>query len=467
MRVSLIIVSCLIFFQGISQKRKNDLVNASFDNVSLEVIFDTLTVQTNYFFSYNSDVLPKGSLYSISAENMPIDQFLAKLLVGTGLQYSFFKDQIILNYKPVERVVKKKNFFTIAGTVYDENGVPLNNANVFLDGTTIGVSSDIDGNYRLESIPPGFYDIVFSHVGYENAVYHIMETNGGARIQSHQMELDLGQLEEVEVISNRISRKAESWQKYYTIFLEEMLGQSENAKQCVIENPEALNFIYSEDQKTLRAFSQLPLQIRNDALGYRVSYFLESFKKDEADLRFRGNIRFRNLTPFNRSEKREWQKNRRISYYGSFNHFKKSLLNGELKQEGFRIYEVKSLENFEIRKGNELEASDIIVFKGDHYRLDFKNFLAIEYRKEKESLDFLLNSESVGIIYSNLLTKDGHLRKDPGRQISVLKLLRSSVRLDLSGEVLDRFGLTTYGYWAWERTADLVPVNYDPKYDNL
>ena len=467
MRVSLIIALSLILSQGIAQKRKNDLVNGSFNDAPLEVIFDTLTLQTNYFFSYNSDLLPKGSRYTIIADNMPIDRFLSKLLAGTGLQYSFFKDQIILNYKPAERVVKKKNFFTVAGTVYDENGAPLNNTNVFLDGTTIGVSSDIDGNYRLESIPPGFYDIVFSHVGYENAVYQVLETNGGARIQSHQMELDLVQLEEVEVISNRISRKTESWQRYYTIFQEEILGQSKNAKQCVIENPEALDFTYNEDQKTLRAFSRLPLQIRNDALGYRISYFLESFRKDESDLRFRGNIRFRNLKPFNGNEKREWQKNRRIGYNGSFNHFKKSLLNGELRKEGFRIYEVKRLENFEIKKENGLEASDIIVFKGDHYRLDFKDFLAIEYRKEKESLDFLINSESVGIIYSNLLTSEGHLRKDPGNQISVLKLLRSSVRLDLSGEVLDRFGLTTYGYWAWERTADLVPVNYDPKYDNL
>ncbi|MEO9484660.1 MAG: carboxypeptidase-like regulatory domain-containing protein [Ekhidna sp.] len=467
MRASIVVVLSLVLSYGFSQNRKNDLVTGSFSNAPLELIFDSLSAQTNYFFSYNSDLLPKGSLYSISAENTPIDQFLARLLLGTGLQYSFFKDQIILNYKPVERVVKKKNLFSISGTVYNEDGEALNNVNVFLDGTTIGVSSDIDGNYKLESIPPGFYDIVFSHVGYKNAIYQISENSGGARIQSHQMELDLGQLEEVEVISNRIDRRGTGWQQYYTVFNEELLGISQHAKKCVIENPEALNFSYDEDSKSLRAFSQYPLQIRNDALGYRVSYFLESFKKDESDLRFRGNIRFRNLKPLSRSEKREWQKNRRISYYGSFNHFKRSLLNGELKKEGFRIFEVKNLENFKIKKENELEASDIIVFKGDHYRLDFKNFLAIEYRKEKESMDFLLNSESVGIIYSNLLTSDGHLRKEPGRQISIIKLLKSSVRLDLSGEVLDRFGLTTYGYWAWERTADLVPVNYDPKIDNL
>ena len=468
MRASLIVAFIsLLLFDGFAQNRKSDLVNGNFENLPLEVIFDSLSAQTGYFFSYNSDLLPKGSLYTISAVNTPVDKFLSSLLVGTGLKYSFFKDQIILNYEPIERVVKKKNFFSISGTVYDENGVPLNNANVFLDGTTIGVSSDIDGNYKLESIPPGYYDIVFSHVGYENAVYQISEMNGGSRIQTHQMELDLGQLEEVEVISNRINRTETSWQQHYAVFLREILGQSENAEHSVIENPEALDFTYSNEKNSLSAFAEFPLQIRNDALGYRVSYFLESFKKEESDLRFRGKIRFRNLESLSGSEKREWRKNRKKSYYGSFNHFKRSLLNGELKKEGFRIYRVKSLEKFEIKKENELEVTDILVFKGNHYELDFKNYLAVEYRKERESEGFLKSSDFVRTLYPDLITPEGVLVKDPGNQISVIRLLRNSVRLDLSGEVMDRFGLTTFGYWAWERTADLVPINYDPKYDNL
>lgn len=468
MRASLYLCFCLCLIVGYGQKHKNDLVNGTFENVSLEVIFDSLSSQTNYFFSYNSDLLPKGSLYTISAENTPIDQFLSQLLIGTGLKYSFYKDQIILNYEPPEKVVtRKKNFFTISGTVYDESGQPLNNANIFLDGTTIGVSSDIDGNYKLESIPPGYYDIVFSHVGYENAVYQVTEYNGGARIRNHQMEIDMGQLEEVEVVSNRIHRDDNSWQSHYRTFKEELLGQSENAMQCVIENPEVLNFVYDDGSNTLRAYTQHPLQIRNDALGYRISYFLESFKKQEGDLRFRGKIRFRNLEPLNGRERREWKRNRKEGYEGSFNHFKNALLNNELKKEGFRIYRLKNLKKFELNKNLEISESDIIVFKGDHYELDFKNYLIVEYKKEKESMAFLNKSESVGIIYGHLINKEGTLVKNQGDQISILRLLKNSVRLDLNGEIIDRFGLTTYGYWSWERTADLVPINYDPKFDNL
>ena len=166
MRARLFCIALMTASVLLAQSRKNDRLNVSFNDQPLKLILDSISAQTNYFFSYNSNILPKGSRFTISANNIPIDQFLSKLLVGTGLKYIFFKDQIILTYEPPQKqVVRKRNSFNISGTIYDENGDPLNNANVFLDGTTIGMSSDIDGNYKLESIPPGFYDIVFSYVG--------------------------------------------------------------------------------------------------------------------------------------------------------------------------------------------------------------------------------------------------------------------------------------------------------------
>ena len=466
MRVKLILVILLIPILSFGQNRNDDRVTVDFDDVELAVIFDTLSAQTNYFFSYNSDLLPKGSRFTISAENFPIDQFLSKLFVGTGLKYSFYKDQIILNYEPPQQVVAKKNLFSISGTIYDEEGKPLQGANVFLDGTTIGVSTDLDGNYKLESIPPGLYNIVISHIGYKNGVYQTAEYNGGARIQNHMMEIDLAQLEEVEVISNRIKSSEQRWQNYYEIFSRELLGQSENARQCIIENPEILNFSFEEETETLKAYADEALQIRNEVLGYRVSYFLESFVKENSNLRFRGKIRFFNLDPLNKSDKKSWRKNRKKNYYGSFNHFRRSLLEGDLRKQGFRIYDIKKLEKLKTQRDNELDISDIMVFKGDHYELEFKNFLVVEYKKEKESTQFLLTSDFSSKFYNKFI-RDGVLHKDPGNQISIIKLLRGSVRLDLSGEVMDKFGITKYGYWSWERTADLVPLNYDPQFDNL
>ena len=61
---------------------------------------------------------------------------------------------------------------SVKGIVTDKefNDEPLPFANVLIKGTSIGVSSDMDGNYILSNIEPGTIDVEFSFVGYETIV---------------------------------------------------------------------------------------------------------------------------------------------------------------------------------------------------------------------------------------------------------------------------------------------------------
>lgn len=55
----------------------------------------------------------------------------------------------------------------VAGKLVDsETGEPLIGANVFLDGTTIGAASDLDGKFDITKIPSGNYTVVVSMLGY-------------------------------------------------------------------------------------------------------------------------------------------------------------------------------------------------------------------------------------------------------------------------------------------------------------
>ena len=110
-----------------------------------------------------------------------------------------------------------------------------------------------------------------------------------------------------------------------------------------------------------------------------------------------------------------------------------------------------------------LTEKDIIVFKGDHWELDFDNYLMIVYTKEKESINFLTDADFSSVIYADFISKDGYINRQPGDQVSIMRMLKKSVRLNLNGQVVDRFALTTYGYWSWERMANLVPLNYNIK----
>lgn len=58
---------------------------------------------------------------------------------------------------------------SVSGKLIDKeyNNEPLPFANVLIKGTTTGVTSDIDGLYKIENLSPGTYTFQFSFVGYE------------------------------------------------------------------------------------------------------------------------------------------------------------------------------------------------------------------------------------------------------------------------------------------------------------
>jgi outer membrane receptor protein involved in Fe transport len=59
----------------------------------------------------------------------------------------------------------------IAGVVTDKStGDPLPGVNVIVEGTTLGASTDIDGYYVILNVPPGFYNVKASYIGYTDMV---------------------------------------------------------------------------------------------------------------------------------------------------------------------------------------------------------------------------------------------------------------------------------------------------------
>lgn len=61
---------------------------------------------------------------------------------------------------------------TIQGTVVNwEERRPLMGANIVLEGTVLGTSTDVEGNFSLEGVPVGVYSLTVSLVGYERKVF--------------------------------------------------------------------------------------------------------------------------------------------------------------------------------------------------------------------------------------------------------------------------------------------------------
>ncbi|MGB4929343.1 MAG: carboxypeptidase-like regulatory domain-containing protein, partial [Chitinophagales bacterium] len=89
----------------------------------------------------------------------------------------------------------------IYGTVTNSiNNEALPFVTIILSGTTYGTQSDIDGNYSVENIPPGLYNVEFSFIGFKKkTLFEVQVTNAKPVYLNVVMEEDENLLEAVEV----------------------------------------------------------------------------------------------------------------------------------------------------------------------------------------------------------------------------------------------------------------------------
>ncbi|MDZ7624084.1 MAG: carboxypeptidase-like regulatory domain-containing protein [Ignavibacteriaceae bacterium] len=95
---------------------------------------------------------------------------------------------------------------TVFGKVVDSaTGEELIGANIFLEGTTIGAATDIEGNFKISNVPAGTYSLIASMIGYSKFTVTDLEIKPG-----EQKKLDLSlvseayQTEEVVITARMI-----------------------------------------------------------------------------------------------------------------------------------------------------------------------------------------------------------------------------------------------------------------------
>ena len=94
--------------------------------------------------------------------------------------------------------------FTISGKVTDESGQPVPGANILLKGTTIGTTTDMEGNYLLEADKDNV--LVYSFIGYATVETRVGRKNTIDVI----MEPDIMELSEVVVTAYGVQTKREA-----------------------------------------------------------------------------------------------------------------------------------------------------------------------------------------------------------------------------------------------------------------
>lgn len=451
-RQGLFALLLLLSLTSLGQRLTFDI---QFDNIPLDSVLQIVTAKTGYYFSYNSNIVPKGSLYTMKAEGIGIDEFLNRILVGTDLQHQVMSDQIILKQKiiPITGNISKPTF-SINGQVQDSvTQQPIPGVNVFLSGTNLGGVTDLDGFYSIDRIPLGSFEVIFSHVTYGMKFRDIELFQPGVLTVNSSLVQESRLLDTVEVLSRRLIGP-ENREKYLRIFENEFLGRSQNSAQCELLNPDVLDFIYDPVSDKLEVFALEPVLISNNYLGYQITYYFEIFQKIGGSVNFYGKARFKDLKPMNDREGRRWIKNRQRVYNGSFLQFRRALVNDRLKQEQFRIAQIvaNNFDEVNFSRAQSIKREDILnPISDSEFELNFDGYLMVTYRRKPDDSyqDQFFDSNESREMQRSLLT----LNEDP-------VILKGNGRMEYPG-------LATFGYWYWERIGDLLPENYDPENNDL
>jgi hypothetical protein len=77
---------------------------------------------------------------------------------------------------------------SLTGTVYDfESGEALTGVEVSIEGTDLKAYTDFDGNFSIENVKPGQYNIIASYIAYDKSLVE----NFKAEKQSNEVNIKL------------------------------------------------------------------------------------------------------------------------------------------------------------------------------------------------------------------------------------------------------------------------------------
>jgi hypothetical protein len=334
----------------------------------------------------------------------------------------------------------------IRGQVIDNsNKTPLHFVNVFLANTTIGAATDEQGRFSIVNVPLGNYELIASMVGYELFTRQLELTTPEDQEYLIRLEPKPYEAPGLEVSAPF----PHEWRQNLKRFKREFLGKSKNASHCEILNPEVLDFDLQLNTGTLKALASEPIQIENRDLGYLVHcHLMDYLSETDGNVRYVCKSRFEPLTPEDDKALDRWKENRLESYRGSHRHLFRSLFLGEAQKEGFRLSIVDFRGGSEHLYSPTVSDDDLLspIDTTNARELSFSKYLKIIYIREEEPREFNPSP-------TRAPRQTSWLRMDPS----------FNVMIDEQGYVSPSFAINTYGYLAWERFAETLPMDYTPE----
>lgn len=381
-------------------------------------------------------------------------QRLLLLLLYTGISVSVFSQ------------------FSVRGTVLDSaTREPLSAASVFCQNTTIGSTTNKQGEFYI-SLKPGAYDLIISYTGYQTQTIRVSE----------QTKLEVLMIKEDksmgEVIIKSSSEVADGWTKHGAFFMDYFLGSTPNAAQCELKNPEVLKFYFYKKSNRLKVLATEPLQIANNALGYNLRYQLDSFVYYNASNinSYRGYCLYSEMEGSD-SLKSVWGKNRRNAYEGSKLHFMRSYYDSTLIEDGWIIDMLDENDNKKFNKVKNVYDTSVYNAVVIYPEITVTDSIGIadSLPIQRVVLDSAHATTQVEFFYPRKISIT-YTKKSPEKEyLKKMNLpknipyiisyvdIKDWIAITENGYYYEQKDWINQGYWSWKNVADLLPYDYVPE----
>ena len=334
---------------------------------------------------------------------------------------------------------------------------PIAGASVFINASGIGTITASDGTFDLSK----FIEAQFGHpvltiaaMGYKTTTYNL--TNSKDALVIYLIPL----VRELQTVTVKAAEK-NGWEKYGKDFIESFLSYSDFSKLCTIENHEVLKFYYDRKNNVLDVVARKPLIIQNKALGYKITYWLESFEHNfnTRILSYSGLTYYEDLIRPNKrkAQAAKWLSNRATAYQGSVMHFVRSVHEGTLASSGFIVRRLDKVEGNRKGRYNNVVDPKILVESDfsdtieNQKIIQFSKYLYVLYDKELEELPYLIKLEPFK-------------KPIPAPQTSIVQLVGTdAVKIFANGHLEPAISFFLEGYWSYEKLDKLLPLDYKVK----
>lgn len=384
------------------------------------------------------------------------------------------------------------------GKVSDENGQPLSNASIFISGFKIGTTTDVAGEFTLNTPLAGSFKLVATYIGYETLMQSLNPVSIAQNI-NFIMKPVSNQLKGIIVTSHSNN----NWKRWGTVFTDGFIGKSVFAGKCKIINQDVIGFDYDEEKNVLHAYASEPIIVRNEDLGYIISVSLTNFDLfiSNNDVDYQVYLLFKEMEG-DAKQHTLWEGNRLKAYSLSFMHFSRALYNRKLKEEGYEVRQftvkvnkekerVKKLylqnpalyqdslryykkilaeKDNNIKLSEPLTAKEILVkVDSNTLALKFQDELQIVYKKIKEPEEYYnfrnqltLTTESTTVSNTGISTSQ-LIMPVKNYPFTELKLVKGvPVEITETGYI-NNTNLYMHGFWGWwEKIATKLPYDYEP-----